>query len=112
MPIVSALNPGAFYVAAALFAVTFLLGVLVQSGYVRTKEFRWVHHALFFGVAASAVLAALVGIVAGEAYGVALIPVIGIYLILPRVRAGTFGHGLLAVIALTFYLGGFVLTLT
>ncbi len=104
-----ALDPAVFYIASALFALTFVLGVLVQSGYVRTRSFRWVHHALFFLVAASAGLAALVGVLSGEGYGVALIPALGIYLVLPRVRAGTLGHGILAVAALVFYATGLVL---
>ena len=43
-----------FYVAMALFLANFALGVLVQFRIVDTKPFRWLHHALFFAVFASA----------------------------------------------------------
>jgi hypothetical protein len=43
-----------FYAAAVLFLANFALGVLVQFGVVDTKPFRWLHHALFFAVFASA----------------------------------------------------------
>ncbi|WP_119067325.1 hypothetical protein [Rubrobacter indicoceani] len=98
-----------FYISFAFFAAAFLLGVAVQTGLLDTAEFRWLHHALFFGVAATAVAAVAFGVVSGEAYGWALLPVLGLYVIFPRVRAGTFGHGLLAVVALAFYALGFVL---
>ena len=48
-----------FYSAAALFLANFVLGVLVQLGVLDTKPFRWLHHALFFAVFASAALASL-----------------------------------------------------
>lgn len=99
-----------FFVAAALFLANFLLGVLVQSGVVDTKPFRWLHHALFFAVAATAVLAAGWGIFRGEAYGWLLLPVLVLYFFLPRVRAGTLGHAGMASAALIFYAAGFVLT--
>lgn len=99
-----------FYLAMTLFVANFLLGVLVQSGLVDTKPFRWLHHALFFLVSASAALAAAWGILRGEPYGWLLLPVLIIYFFLPRVRAGTAGHAGLASAALIFYAAGFVLT--
>jgi isoprenylcysteine carboxyl methyltransferase (ICMT) family protein YpbQ len=96
-----------FFVAATLFAANFLLGVLVQFRIVDTKPFRWLHHALFFLVAASAALAAAWGIFSGAAYGWLLLPVLLAYFFLPRVRAGTFGHAALASFALIFYAAGF-----
>lgn len=97
-----------FYVATAFFLTTFALGVLVQFGVVDTKPFRWLHHALFFVVFLSAGLAAFVGFLQAQPYRWALIPVLAIFLVLPRVRAGTAGHAGLASLALIFYAAGFV----
>ena len=95
-----------FYAATALFAANFALGILVQFGVVDTKPFRWLHHALFFAVFASAALAAGVGFLQGAPYRWFLLPVLGLYTVLPRVRAGTPGHAALASGALVFYLLG------
>lgn len=100
-----------FYVATALFLLNFALGVMVQFGVVDTKPFRWLHHALFFAVFASAALAVAAGFWTGAPYRWALLPVLGLYLILPRVRAGTPGHAALASGALVFYATGLVWTL-
>ncbi len=97
-----------FYVAMALFLANFALGVLVQLRVVDTKPFRWVHHALFFAVFASAAVAVAAGLWQGAWYGWILIPVLGLFLVLPRVRAGTVGHATLASVALIFYAAGFV----
>lgn len=97
-----------FYVAAALFLANFVLGILVQFGVVDTKPFRWVHHALFFAVFVSAALAVATGIWQGTWYGWVLAPVLVLFLVLPRVRAGTVGHVVLAGTALIFYAAGFV----
>lgn len=99
-----------FYAATALFLANFALGVLVQFGIVDTKPFRWVHHALFFAVYASAALAVAVGVWQGAAYGWVLTPVLVLFFVLPRVRAGTAGHAALASAALIFYAAGFVMT--
>lgn len=100
-----------FYGATALFLANFALGVLVQFGVVDTKPFRWLHHALFFAVFASAALAVAVGFYVEAPYRWALLPVLGLYLILPRVRAGTGGHAALAFGALILYTLGLVWTL-
>lgn len=100
-----------FYAAAALFLANFSLGVLVQFGVVDTKPFRWLHHALFFAACASAALAVLVGFWQGAPYRWALVPVLALFVVLPRVRAGTVGHAGLATLALIFYVAGFVTTL-
>ncbi len=92
-----------FYAAAALFVANFALGLLVQFGIVDTKPFRWLHHALFFAVFASAALAVGVGFLHGAPYRWALLPVLGLFVLLPRVRAGTLGHAALASIAMIFY---------
>jgi protein-S-isoprenylcysteine O-methyltransferase Ste14 len=99
-----------FSVAAALFAANLLLGVLVQFNVVDTKPFRWLHHALFFLVAASAAIAAAWGIWQGEPYGWLLLPVLALYFFLPKIRAGTLGHAALAGFASIFYAAGFALT--
>lgn len=100
-----------FYAATILFLANFALGVLVQFGVVDTKPFRWLHHALFFAVFASAALAVFVGFVQGAPYRWALLPVLLLYVVLPRVRAGTAGHAGLAGLALIFYATGLVATL-
>jgi hypothetical protein len=89
-----------FYAAAALFLATF---VLVQFGVLDTKPFRWLHHALFFAVFASAALAAAVGFLQEAPYRWTLLPVLALFAVLPRVRAGTPGHAALAFLAMTFY---------
>jgi hypothetical protein len=97
-----------FYAAAGLFLANFALGVLVQFGVVDTKPFRWLHHALYFVVFASAGLAVGVGFLQGAPYRWALLPVLGLFTLLPRVRAGTAGHAALASCAMIFYAAGLV----
>ncbi|MGB3633446.1 MAG: hypothetical protein WA982_05360 [Rubrobacteraceae bacterium] len=97
-----------FYAATILFLANFALGILVQFGIVDTKPFRWLHHALFFAVFASAVVAVGFGFWQGAPYRWALLPVLMLFLVLPRVRAGTPGHAALAGFALIFYATGFV----
>lgn len=97
-----------FYVAMVLFLANFALGVLVQLRIVDTKPFRWVHHALFFAVFVSAAAAVVAGLWRGAWYGWILVPVLVLFLALPRVRAGTLGHAALASAALIFYAAGFV----
>jgi len=97
-----------FYAAMVLFLANFALGVMVQFRIVDTKPFRWLHHALFFAAFASAALAAGVGFFQGAPYRWALLPVLGLFAVLPRVRAGTPGHAALAGGALIFYATGLV----
>ncbi|MDP8953124.1 MAG: hypothetical protein M3N18_12990 [Actinomycetota bacterium] len=102
---------GVFYAAAILFLLNFALGLLVQFRILDTKPFRWLHHALFFAVFVSAGAAALVGFISGAPYRWALLPVLALFVVLPRVRAGTVGHAALACGALLFYAAGFLGTL-
>ena len=97
-----------FYIAMVLFFVNFALGVLVQLGIVDTKPFRWLHHALFFAVFASAAVAVGVGFLQGAPYRWILLPVLVLFAFLPRVRAGTSGHAALASGAMILYVSGFV----
>jgi len=97
-----------YIVAMVLFLANFTLGVLVQFGIVDTKPFRWLHHALFFAVFASAAVAAGVGFLQGAPYRWALLPVLALFALLPRVRAGTPGHAALAGGAMIFYVTGCV----
>ena len=97
-----------FYIAMVLFVANFALGVLVQFHIVDTKPFRWLHHALFFAVFASAALAAGVGFLQGAPYRWILLPVLVLFALLPRIRAGTPGHAALAGGAMIFYVTGFV----
>lgn len=99
------------YAACALFLANFALGVLVQLGLVDTKPFRWLHHALFFLVAASAVAATVAGFLAAEPYRWTLLPALALFVVLPRVRAGTAGHAALACGALVCYVAALTLAL-
>jgi peptidoglycan/LPS O-acetylase OafA/YrhL len=97
-----------FYAATMLFVANFLLGILVQLRLVDTKPFRWLHHALFFAVFVSAAAAVAVGFWQAAPYRWALAPVLALFAVLPRVRAGTAGHAALAVGAMIFYAAGLV----
>ena len=98
-----------FYtIAMVLFVANFALGVLVQFRIVDTKPFRWLHHALFFAVFASAAIAVGVRFLEGAPYRWVLLPVIILFAFLPRVRAGTPGHAALASGAMILYVTGFV----
>lgn len=97
-----------FSAATGLFAATFILGLLVQSGIVDTTPFRWLHHALFFGVVVSAMLAVAEGFWLGAPYRWTLLPALVLFAVLPRVRAGTAGHAALACGALACYALGFI----
>jgi hypothetical protein len=93
-----------FYVAMVLFLANFTLGILVQFRIVHTKPFRWLHHALFF----AAFVSAAVGFLQGAPYRWVLLPVLVLFAVLPRVRAGTPGHAALASEALILYATGCV----
>ena len=97
-----------FYIAMVLFVANFALGVLVQFRIVDTKPFRWLHHALFFAVVATAAAAVGVGFLQGAPYRWVLLPVLVLFAFLPRVRAGTPGHAALASGAMILYVMGFV----
>jgi hypothetical protein len=96
-----------FYIAMVLFVANFALGVLVQFRIVDTNPFRWLHHALFFAVFASAAIAVGVGFLQGAPYRWVLLPVLVLFAFLPRVRAGTSGHAALAGGAMILYVTGF-----
>ncbi|TCJ18467.1 hypothetical protein E0L93_05610 [Rubrobacter taiwanensis] len=100
-----------FHAAVALFVVNFALGVAVQLRWVDTERFRWLHHALFFLVFAFAALAVFFGFLWQLPYRWALVPVLALFAVLPRVRAGTAGHAGLAGCALAFYVLGLAMTL-
>ena len=97
-----------FYIAMVLFVANFALGVLVQFRIVDTKPFRWLHHALFFAVFASAAVSVGVGFLQGAPYRWVMLPVLVLFAFLPRVRAGTPGHAALASGAMVLYVTGFV----
>ena len=59
-------------------------------------------------VFAAAALAAGVGFLQAAPYRWALLPVLALYVVLPRVRAGTAGHAALASCAMIFYATGLV----
>ena len=95
-----------FFAATVLFILNFALGILVQLRIVDTKPFRWLHHALFFAVFVSAAAAVLVGFLSDAPYRWALLAVLAVFAVLPRVRAGTIGHAALACGALLLYSAG------
>ena len=97
-----------FYIAMVLFVANFVLGVLVQFRIVDTKPFRWLHHALFFAVFASAAVAVGVGFLQGAPYRWVLLAVLVLFAFFPQVRAGTPGHAALASGAMILYVTGFV----
>jgi hypothetical protein len=97
-----------FYIAMVLFVANFALGVLVQFRIVDTKPFRWLHHALFFAVFASAAIAVGVGFLQGAPYRWVLLPVLVLFAFLPGIKAGTPGHAALASGAMILYVTGFV----
>ena len=96
-----------FYIAMVLFVANFARRTRAVShrGY---ETFRWLHHALFFAVFASAAVAVGVGFLQGAPYRWVLLPVLVLFAFLPRVRAGTPGHAALASGAMIFYVTGFV----
>ena len=89
----------------------FALGLLVQFGIVDTKPFRWLHHALFFAVFVAAAITVVSGFWLEAPYRWVLLPVLALFAVLPRVRAGTTGHAALASGALILYAAGFVFIL-
>lgn len=95
-----------FYIASALFAATFSLGVLVQPRLVDTGLVLWIHHGLFSAVVVSALVTLTVGFVQSLPYRWALLPALAVFVVLTRVRAGTPGHAALAATAAVFYAGG------
>jgi hypothetical protein len=97
-----------FYIAMVLFVANFALGVLVLFRIVDTKPFRWLHHALFFAVFASAAVAVGVGFLQGAPYRWVLLAVLVLFAFFPQVRAGTPGHAALASGAMILYVTGFV----
>ncbi len=99
-----------FYAAAGLFGANFVLGLLVQFGVVDTKPYRWLHHALFFAAFVAALLAVAVGFWFDAPYRWTLLPVLALYAVLPRIRAGTSGHAALACGALIFHAAGLALS--
>ena len=66
---------------------------------------------MFFAVFVSAALAVAAGFWQEAPYRWALLPVLALYAVLPRVRAGTPGHAALASAAMVFYATGLVYAL-
>lgn len=97
--------------ATLLFLANLALGGLVQTHAVDTSGARWVHHTLFFLVAASAVLALGVGLLASRWGILALTPALAAYAVLPRLPGGTPRHRGLALAVVPFYVLALVLVL-
>jgi hypothetical protein len=64
---------------------------------------RWLHHALFFAVAASAVLEVAVGLLTRTWGALALAPALGAWLVMPRLAGGTTWHRGAALGVMPFY---------
>ncbi|GBF05438.1 hypothetical protein DAERI_040198 [Deinococcus aerius] len=89
--------------AAALLAALLALGLSLQLG--RRGIPRVTHHALFFAVCAVVGVAAFLSLRAG-ARGWALLPALGLLLLMPRTRPGRANHwGLALACAAAFGLG-------
>lgn len=97
------------YLAAICFAANFLLGVLVQFRLLDSTPFKWLHHALFFAAFVTAGAATLVAFVQGSARLWPLLGILALFTMLPRIRAGTPAHAVLASAALVLYVTGFAL---
>ncbi|BDP40958.1 hypothetical protein DAETH_09270 [Deinococcus aetherius] len=82
----------ALLLTAALMAGLLTLGLGLQLGWRLTA--RWVHHALFFVVCVGAGLS---GVLSGPR-GLALLPALGLLLLMPRTRPGRAGHWRLALL--------------
>ena len=93
----------ALVTATLLFGLNLLLGVAVQERLVDTSGVRWVHHGLFFLVAASAVAAVALGLLTRTWGVLALSPALAAYVVLPRTRGGTTRHRRLALGVVPFY---------
>lgn len=89
--------------ATLLFGANLLLGVLVQSRVVSTAAFGWVHHVLFFLVAAAAVAAVAVGLLSRRWGVLPLVVPVAAYAVLPRYAGGTPRHRRLALGVVPFY---------
>ena len=89
--------------ATALFAANLALGVLVQQRLVDTARIRWVHHALFLAVAASAAATVAAGVLTRTWGVLALLPALVAWALLPRTRGGTTRHRALALGVVPWY---------
>ncbi|WP_298803870.1 hypothetical protein [uncultured Pseudokineococcus sp.] len=90
--------------AAALYAANCALGTAVGLRLVDTSRVHWVHHALYGVVVAGAAGAVALGAAAGSRTAPLLAPALVPLGVLPRVRAPSRGHVLLAASAAPAYL--------
>ena len=93
----------ALVVASVLVVANLLLGFAVQQRVVDTSAVRWVHHGLFFLVAASATAAVALGLLTRTWGVLALVPALGAWVVLPRTTGGTTRHRRLALGVMPFY---------
>ncbi|RKS72451.1 hypothetical protein CLV35_2695 [Motilibacter peucedani] len=98
-------------VAATAYACNVLLGVLVQRRLVDTSGVRWLHHALFFAVAASATAAVGAALLTRTWPALLLAPALGAWLVMPRLPGGTTRHRATALGVMPFYALALVLVL-
>jgi hypothetical protein len=87
------------------YLVTAALGTSAQLGWVNTRPFRWLHHALFAAVWLTLAAAAWAARFGPALF--ALAAVMGCMALLPRFRPGTRAHCGLA----TLGLGGYIIAL-
>ncbi|MEJ5945148.1 hypothetical protein WDZ17_07530 [Pseudokineococcus basanitobsidens] len=89
--------------ACGLYAANCALGASVGLHLVDTSRAHWVHHALYGAVVAGALGAVAAGALTGSRAGLALVPALVPLAVLPRVRAPSRAHVLLAASAAPAY---------
>lgn len=94
--------------AAAGYTVNCLLGAAVAARLVDTRSFRWVHHALFISTIVLCSAAALSLAVNRNRALLVLLPAAVPFAAVPRVRARSRKHPLVALAAAPFVLGALV----
>jgi hypothetical protein len=83
----------------ALFCVytgTSLLGISIRFGWVNTRGWRWVHHALFAGLWLVLGGALLWSFIQGEPWRWSLIAIAPFLILLPKFKPGSSAHCLTA----------------
>jgi hypothetical protein len=89
-------------IGLSFYLANLLLGVTVQFRWVSLHKIRWVHHALYFVVFVTALLA-LLGLMLEGSKWWKLTLTIGALSVLPRYKGGTRQHMVLALLGLVGY---------
>jgi hypothetical protein len=89
--------------AYGIFLVNFLFGLAVGLGIVDSSRFRFVHHAIYFLVMLSLIVATALSIGRGESIAWAFGTMAALLLVMPRFPGRSRGHALYAVVCLVLY---------